>query len=629
MTLVRAGAPALTLVLVLAAAGCDSVRPIAQESAVGNCTACHGGLDNDTGAPPRDLRGNEADPPGGPARIGAHTAHLQAGVLCESCHVVPAHRDDPGHWDATSGAEVTFGTAARANGASPQYVGGTCSGVYCHGATLDAGGSNPTPSWGEQLTGCGICHGAPPPSHGAVTDCSLCHGASVNDDDVSIRPGGGHLNGSLDLDITNACTGCHGDSSRVTAVALNKAAPATGAHLQHLLGDNLAGGFACQECHTVPTDLSHTDTPPAEVTFNGPRGTQGTSPTYAAQTCSNVYCHGATLLGGTNKTPLWNGAAQDACGTCHGRPPPAPHPQADKLGAPITDTVQCSQCHPGTVFGPADASPGTINVANGLHVNGTKDIDFHAPEWPLKVNHGRAANYNDPAWPAGIAACRSCHGADLGGGVVGVSCDSCHTAGTSAWRTTCTFCHGDANRTANPAAPPAGALDSEISTSDRAVGAHQKHLGNGSTLSNGVACTECHATPVDVAHVDGTVTMTWGTLARIGGAVPAWNGTTCTASYCHGATLPGTRTAPTWAPPSTLGCGSCHQAAPTTGQHPSQNADHSGFDCSVCHGTGFSAGTTVDKAVHVNGTVNKAAGLNWQSTPVKSCDPACHSRKDW
>ncbi len=628
MSLVRLGTPALALVLAVAA--CDRARPIVQESPVGNCTSCHGGLEDDSGAPPRDLLGRDADPAGEPARIGAHTTHLQAGVPCESCHVVPSRRDDPGHFDASPGAEVTFGPAAQLNGATPAYSGGTCSGVYCHGATLNAGGSATSPRWGDRLSGCGTCHAYPPPSHGTASDCSLCHGASVNDDDASIKPGGAHLNGSIDLDVTSACTGCHGDSARVTSDPLNKAAPATGAHLPHLLGGVLAGGFRCQECHALPHDLTHADGPPAEVAFGGPRGNQGTSPSYAAGTCSNVYCHGTTLLGGTNKTPLWTGASQAQCGTCHGRPPTAPHPQVDKSGVAIATTVQCSQCHPGTVFGPSDASPGTINVANGLHVNGAKDIDFHAADWPQKTNHGRAANYDDPAWPAGIAACRSCHGANLDGGIVSVSCDSCHTGGTSTWRTTCTFCHGDANRLANAAAPPAGSLDTEISTSDRAVGAHQKHLGNGSTLSNGVACTECHAVPTGIAHVDGAVQMSWGTLARTGGASPTWNGTTCAASYCHGSTLPGTgRANPTWAPPTALGCGSCHQPSPTTGRHPAVFSNHGDFACSVCHGAGFTAGTSVDKALHVNGAIDKAASLNWQSTPVKSCDPACHGRKDW
>jgi predicted CxxxxCH...CXXCH cytochrome family protein len=622
----------LGLALALAAtSACDRVRPV--EGAAHDCTACHGGLHDASGAPPRDLRGRDADAPGEPPRIGAHEAHVRAGVACESCHVVPARASDPAHVDGTPGAEVTFGAAARAGGAQPQYAGGTCSGVYCHGATLDAGGSAVAPAWGEQLSGCGTCHASPPPSHGAASDCSLCHGASVADDDTSLVTGGGHLNGSLDLDVTNACTTCHGDASRVTSRPLDRAAPDTAAHLAHLLGGDLSGGFACAECHAVPTDLAHADAPPAEVVFHGPLGNQGATPSYAGGSCSSVYCHGATLLGGTDKAPDWTGAGQDACGTCHGRPPPAPHPQQDRGGAPITTNVQCSDCHPGTVLGPAAPTPGAIDVANGLHVNGTKDVDYHAGGWSSPALHGRAANFDDAAWPGGIGTCRACHGTALDGGLVAVSCDACHTSGTAAWRTTCTFCHGDANRATNAPAPPAGSASTEISTTDRAVGAHQKHLGSGSTISNGVACTECHATPAGIDHVDGTARLTWGPLATSGGAAPAWDGTTCASTYCHGATLPGTgRASPIWAPPTTLSCGSCHQLAPTTGRHPATFDKHRSYVCGTCHGGtyagGLGGGTAADTGLHVNGLLDKAADLQWRESD-RSCDPACHGRKNW
>jgi hypothetical protein len=76
-------------------------------------------------------------------------------------------------------------------------------------------------------------------------------------------------------------------------------------------------------------------------------------------------------------------------------------------------------------------------------------------------------------------------------------------------------------------------------------------------------------------------------------------------------------------------CGSCHEADPTTGQHPSQRAQHSSFQCYICHGGSYVGGTTADKSLHFDGTVSKDASLNWQTSPVKSCDPACHNRKNW
>ena len=91
---------------------------------------------------------------------------------------------------------------AVAGGASPQYNRQTytCSGVYCHGATLGAGGSDPSPAWTGMLGSCGPCHAAPPASHALYVnpaDCSRCHGASVESDDATFKAA--HLNGTLDF----------------------------------------------------------------------------------------------------------------------------------------------------------------------------------------------------------------------------------------------------------------------------------------------------------------------------------------------------------------------------------------------------------------------------------------------
>ena len=40
--------------------------------------------------------------------------------------------------------------------------------------------------------------------------------------------------------------------------------------------------------------------------------------------------------------------------------------------------------------------------------------------------------------------------------------------------------------------------------------------------------------------------LTWGALASTDGATGGWNTTTCTDSYCHGATLQDGGFAPTW-----------------------------------------------------------------------------------
>jgi hypothetical protein len=74
-------------------------------------------------------------------------------------------------------------------------------------------------------------------------------------------------------------------------------------------------------------------------------------------------------------------------------------------------------------------------------------------------------------------------------------------------------------------------------------------------------------------------------------------------------------------------CTSCHANAPATGRHPGVFSSHDSLGCSSCHGTGYSSSTVV-RGTHVNGTVEKATGINWQASP-KSCDPSCHGPESW
>ena len=121
--------------------------------------------------------------------------------------------------------------------------------------------------------------------------------------------------------------------------------------------------MACTECHVVPgsvADPGHLDTAlPAELTF-GPRATAGgAAPDFNGTTCTSVYCHGATLSGGSLTEPAWTtvDGTQAECGSCHGLPPTEGHPTAS----------HCSYCHPSVI----DDALTIINPA--LHVNGRTD----------------------------------------------------------------------------------------------------------------------------------------------------------------------------------------------------------------------------------------------------------------
>jgi predicted CxxxxCH...CXXCH cytochrome family protein len=142
------------------------------------------------------------------------------------------------------------------------------------------------------------------------------------------------------------------------------------AHASHVSGaGSYEKSFACSECHPVPTsgtsDGTHMN---AAVDLVFPSGglarADGAAPAWDGAGCTGVYCHGATLGGGTYTTPLWNDAAHPdgmLCGYCHSTPPPAPHPDED--------INSCGECHEGAISGgwpvPAKHVNGQVDFGGG------------------------------------------------------------------------------------------------------------------------------------------------------------------------------------------------------------------------------------------------------------------------
>jgi predicted CxxxxCH...CXXCH cytochrome family protein len=188
---------------------------------------------------------------------------------------------------------------------------------------------------------------------------------------------------------------------------------------------------------------------------------------------------------------------------------------------------------------------------------------------------------------------------------------------------TCTSCHGDAAR--NNPAPPLGTRG-ETATTARAVGAHQQHLNDG-PLRTGMQCSECHVVPTSTTHWDGTVELTFGPLATTGGAAPRFNGTSCSASYCHGNFSGGIpRNAPVWTKVdgTQATCGTCHSSQPTTGHH--EKHHNKGITCGRCH-TGYGT-TTVNASLHVNGKKDLDPSTRW-NPQARSCANDCHGTRQW
>lgn len=185
-----------------------------------DCTVCHGGVDNLTGAPPEDLAGSQTTDSRG---VGAHTTHLNGAALsvgfeCGTCHVVPASFNTPGHVDSELPAEVRFSGSALLDNAVPNWdtASGSCMNAYCHGnwslskmesnnqfiySADNMEGNNATPTWTDPATAvCGTCHDLPPRGHTPfeLNACAGCH-SSVIDANGDIIDKTKHVNGQINV----------------------------------------------------------------------------------------------------------------------------------------------------------------------------------------------------------------------------------------------------------------------------------------------------------------------------------------------------------------------------------------------------------------------------------------------
>jgi predicted CxxxxCH...CXXCH cytochrome family protein len=619
------------------------------------CTMCHGDPDAPGGAPPRATWGNGLDP----MRVGAHRAHLEsvhglaAPVRCGECHVVPDDVFAPEHVDGGT-AEVTFGPlASRPTSATAAWdrTTASCTTVYCHGATLDAGGLATAPLWTSTdgtYAACGACHAAPPPEpHPVNPVCGDCHaGFTETSVDRAV-----HVDGKVDLDL--ACASCHGGAENAAPPAGTRGEDVTsllavGAHQAHVRGGALAGPIDCIACHVVPGEMLHSDQD-AAVTFGAVAVARGAIPEWnrAGETCSSTYCHGAFAGGAALNAPSWTivNGTQALCGSCHGKPPPAPHfanPDCARCHLGYTATtvalathvdgvvnvrpMRCDSCHgaDGNAAPPASTRGETETTARavGAHRRHLEGGALGAPIAcgtchlvPATMDHFDGAVQVLPAagWDAATATCAtSCHGAarPLWTQVDGTqaACGTCHGAPPPVPHVqngACERCHeGYTAASVNLATHVDGRVDvkpltctfchgsgtnpapplgtsGETTTTARAVGAHQAHLAGG-TLGAPVACEVCHELPATMVHADGVAGV------KLAGWDPA--SATCSSTSCHRAFAPSWTTVDG----SQVVCGSCHgvPASPHT-RNPA---------CESCH-PGYT-GTSVNAATHVDGTVD-------------------------
>lgn len=249
----------------------------------------------------------------------------------------------------------------------------------------------------------------------------------------------------------------------------------------------------CGECHsglglgTVDhlnrARLRTTSVQANPVLFGPLATTGGVAPVYTASTgtCTNTYCHGATLPGGgSNKAPQWGQANYLAagCGTCHGFPPTT----IRNGTASHTSSTGCNACHTHV----NSTNDGFTPSGAALHINGRIEASAgaaHAFPYP-GASHATAG--------ATISNCNGCHDTTNTGTYPVASgtppnCRACHINSLGAG---CSDCHGNAT------GRPSG------STFPNRAGRHS------SPSVHAVACAVCHAG-------GGTGTLTHGNSNRI------------------------------------------------------------------------------------------------------------------
>jgi len=601
---------------------------------------------------------------------GSHTVHISEHGnnldACAQCHTNHATSAKPFQHATSAGRPIAVfhGYTESNNKYLPSQKDdrklGYCSTSSCHDDGL--GNKVISPDWGEVVPRCSACHPTTPISGShtvhltaAEAVCASCHKGAVKASSVSAEHSDGNVDvykstpGDLGYEVDKAkgspyttCStaSCHVDPSTVTlGVALQKTSPVwgdasqqkcdychtsrpgTGSHSAHFN----AGFAACAECHSGAVEGSTLSTSHDNSVIDVYKTAQGDlgypSPKAfgsAAGKCSTSSCHDDGR-GNPVLSPTWGTTAMN-CTACHASVPVTGSHTQHMTGVGLT----CGNCHKGAVQG---------TTAPGSHMNGMVDVYKTTPG-----DFGAAYPAAGKVKGSDFASCTTvnCHGRlspVWGGNTPNYQCTKCHGMGvTLANYSTSTY---------EQSAPgykgiglgvgrQTGIVTSNVS-SDPKVGAHDTHLRSLNNIGKPVSCSDCHTVPATAfiaGHMDGSSLPTWSNLAKnkettpgsaipytyaSGMLTPAYDSATgtCSATYCHGATLTdGTNTAPKWNETGYLtgdratDCAKCHGYPPVTSTRLSH--DPGNLNCAACHphnGSRDATDVLAGKDFHINGNL--------------------------
>ncbi|HBA90214.1 MAG TPA: CxxxxCH/CxxCH domain-containing protein [Geobacter sp.] len=506
-----------------------------------DCTSCHTMPPTDSGTT-KKIAATGAVP-------GNHAGHAgSAASSCVVCHNADVLTYTNSHRNKSIELSDGFGYTRKVGGflnqtSVPPNPLGTCATAACHsngtGASRPVATNRATPAWGS---------------------------AAID------KTAGG-------------CVTCH------------DVAPATGNH--PTVGTKHASYFgtgtgSCVKCHS---DHYNEAKPFAHATSAGQRNIEvkfATGGAFAANQCSNLYCHSDGR--GSYTPPTWGGTLD--CSGCHGTATTdtlsGAHAKHVNNAAFLGTSYGCVECHSATV---SDNS--TIADFNN-HVNSSKDL--------------AGAHVGTPV--AGTCSTAYCHSDGKG------------TNKTIAWSSVtsldCKGCHGSA------AAPDFASVAGEPNYLNAGIdqplaNSHKNHVTAAADCQNCHTATTATGTSIKAGapHTDGTAQVAAGPGKSFDIA-----GKSCSNVSCHtgGGILTGVAAAK-WG--DSLGCVGCHGDASTLSSN--AHAKHvnvttgKGYNCQTCHSQTVSGSSTiVGKAYHGDSAVEVVGASVTFTSADKSCATSCH-----
>lgn len=398
---------------------------------------------------------------------------------------------------------------------------------------------------------------------------------------------------------------------------------------------NKNGVVVCSSCHKIHTADSN-------------------SATFDSYTSALVPADGSLLRvskrGADNAVDTIN-----VCTNCHTKKHTSQLNQHTKSA-----NIQCMDCHNAhvDVIDAADPvqTPNKYLLRRYVNYSGVKNNVTQLGTYRKRLVY--TTDVATAKWSAadGTGVCQACHALP--------SSVSEHTNYTKT-RNDCVACHANAPHTDTQpiggctgchGTPPISLATTASGTfaypGDEATAPHSTHASGGAG-NYSFSCVQCHngAAGSGSAHNsapsnynDGVfftkVPVTAGGV--IAGPAPVYNGTTCTAVYCHSdgtsTTALGSPQTVTWANGINLNptCASCHAASPTTGTHTYHitTLASKGYGCVTCHSATVSNNTTVNVAggKHVNALkdisfsdIGLGAGLATKVSGTSCSAVYCHS----